>query len=239
MTSPQWFETVVDPFTAQSFVDIVSEDQSSLLILHNGSQQWFRRSDHITNVINMIDPWDEEKSEVNARVKYRLVPHNGISNGERWRMGQELFGLPQYSHSSTATAETDEPNESGIPQTFSALFCDAPNVIPTAFYRETEDFSGKHVENYAGKGMGYPFVVRLVEFDGLEIEATLKVAGTVAKAYKTNHLGQILEDITDSLKVKMRPYEIATIYLDIVEGRKQTRDLDAKREIWATVHRVE
>jgi alpha-mannosidase len=61
----------------------------------------------------------------------------------------------------------------------------------------------------------------------------------VAKAYKTNHLGQILEEITCTLKVKMRPYEIATVYLDIVEGRKQTRDLDAKREIWATVHRVE
>jgi len=36
----------------------------------------------------------------------------------------------------------------------------------------------------------------------------------------------------------MRPYEIATVYLDLAEGRKQFRDLDAKREIWATVHRT-
>ena len=39
------------------------------------------------------------------------------------------------------------------------------------------------------------------------------------------------------LRFKMRPYEIATLYLDIVPGRKQFRDLDAKREVWATVHR--
>ena len=99
--------------------------------------------------------------------------------------------------------------------------------------------------------MEYPFVVRLVEFDGIQTEATLGIAGTVAKAYKTNHLGQIEEklqaNITETseelnrshIKMSMRPFEIATIYLDIVEGRKQTRDLDAKREIWATVHRVE
>jgi alpha-mannosidase len=35
----------------------------------------------------------------------------------------------------------------------------------------------------------------------------------------------------------MRPREIATIYADLVMGRKQWRDLDAKRNVWATVHR--
>ena len=32
---------------------------------------------------------------------------------------------------------------------------------------------------------------------------------------------------------------VATLYLDIVEGRKVARDLDAKREVWAQVHRHE
>jgi alpha-mannosidase len=35
----------------------------------------------------------------------------------------------------------------------------------------------------------------------------------------------------------MRPHEIATVMADIVPGRKAFRDLDAKREVWATVHR--
>lgn len=40
------------------------------------------------------------------------------------------------------------------------------------------------------------------------------------------------------VRFRMRPREIATIYADMVMGRKQWRDLDAKREMWATVHRV-
>jgi alpha-mannosidase len=39
------------------------------------------------------------------------------------------------------------------------------------------------------------------------------------------------------LRFPMRPREIATLYADLVPGRKQWRDLDAKREVWATVHR--
>ncbi|MCL4197760.1 MAG: hypothetical protein KJZ69_09745 [Phycisphaerales bacterium] len=39
------------------------------------------------------------------------------------------------------------------------------------------------------------------------------------------------------VRFRMRPHEIATIYADMVMGRKEYRDLDAKREVWATVHR--
>lgn len=39
------------------------------------------------------------------------------------------------------------------------------------------------------------------------------------------------------VRFAMRPREIATVYADMVMGRKQFRDLDAKREIWATVHK--
>jgi len=45
--------------------------------------------------------------------------------------------------------------------------------------------------------------------------------------------------VPEMIRVPMRPYEIATIYLDLVPGRKVARDLDAKREVWATVHRVD
>lgn len=39
------------------------------------------------------------------------------------------------------------------------------------------------------------------------------------------------------VRVPMRPREIATVMADLVMGRKRFRDLDAKREVWATVHR--
>jgi hypothetical protein len=39
------------------------------------------------------------------------------------------------------------------------------------------------------------------------------------------------------VEFEMRPREIATIYADMVMGRKEFRDLDAKRKVWATVHK--
>jgi alpha-mannosidase len=41
------------------------------------------------------------------------------------------------------------------------------------------------------------------------------------------------------VRFRMRPREIATVMADLVMGRKQFRDLDAKREVWATVHKTE
>ncbi len=37
---------------------------------------------------------------------------------------------------------------------------------------------------------------------------------------------------------RVRPREIASVYADMVMGRKEYRDLDAKRKVWATVHRT-
>jgi alpha-mannosidase len=259
MTSPQWFETVHRPFTGNSFVDLGDESGSGLLISHPGARQWFAEDETLRHIIHAYDPWDEERVEGRLDNRFLLLPHKPKPSSELWR-------IAQGAHRNCSEEHLDVLAD-GIPDTFSALSCDSSNVVPTAFYRETEDYSGKHVENYAGKGMGYPFVVRLVEFDGIETEATLTVAGTVAAVYKTNHLGQILENLhpltpssisekvsgqpttsdremeeggpQTKLTVSLKPYEIATLYLDIVEGRKQTRDLDAKRKIWATVHRVD
>ncbi len=42
-----------------------------------------------------------------------------------------------------------------------------------------------------------------------------------------------------ALRFTLRPREVATIMADLIPGRKQWRDLDAKREVWATVHRLD
>jgi hypothetical protein len=40
------------------------------------------------------------------------------------------------------------------------------------------------------------------------------------------------------VRFPMRPREIATIMADVVMARKEWRDLDEKRKVWATVHKV-
>jgi alpha-mannosidase len=264
MTSPQWFEAIENHFTAQSFVDFVRSDGSGILVVHNGSQQWFFGSEGIENLIAVSDPWDEHRANPHARVKYRIHAHGPISNAERYMLGREMFGLPDYSKSHVKESMHGIEAHSGrLPRAFRAISIDAPNVVATAFYREIEEFSGHGLESYAGQGMGYPFILRLIEFDGISGDVEVTLPGPIAKAVKTNLLGERaygdlevkpgdpnaliatpgeLEPFgirPETIAVPMRPYEIATIYLDLVPGRKVARDLDAKREIWATVHRTE
>ena len=100
--------------------------------------------------------------------------------------------------------------------------------------------------------MSYPYILRLIELDAQATTAQVRVAGPVAAAYRTNLLGEIVEPLAatpaqapsadaiawSTLAVALRPHEIATIYLDLELGRKVSRDLDAHRSVWATVHRV-
>ncbi|MBI5707132.1 MAG: hypothetical protein HZC36_09105 [Armatimonadetes bacterium] len=300
MTSPQWFETVYGGFTAQTFVDLVSDNGHGLLIAHSGSQQWFLREGRYENLISMIDPWDEHDFNPNARTHYRLTPHGPLSDSERWKLARELFGQAEWGGPMDSIEWDPDlmrtaPRICDMPESFSPLSCSPSNVVPTAFYREEEFYAGRDLEHYAGRGMGHPFVIRLVEFDGLESDVELTLPGPIAKAFKTNLMGELeveLEPVEgrspslvlrsetevgdgggdpgsrgsqnlhppapsplasgvaprgggsfpfswQTLRFKMRPYEIATVYADLVPGRKQFRDLDAMRKVWATVHRVE
>lgn len=91
--------------------------------------------------------------------------------------------------------------------------------------------------------MHMPFILRLVDYNGESEHVQIKFKSEIAKAYKTNLLGQRIEELTiedqNTIELPVRPFEIVTLYLDLVDGRKQFRDLDAKRHIWASVHRIE
>jgi alpha-mannosidase len=141
-------------------------------------------------------------------------------------------------------------NEGGdLPPEFGFLQCEPGSVVVTALYRESS-YSGKSMPTYASAqpdfDNDYPHVLRLVEFDGLESDVILTIAGTVRKVFKTNLLGEVCQELratlgdgASTMRFRMRPHEIATLYLDIEEGRKRPRDLDAARHVWATVHRTE
>jgi alpha-mannosidase len=241
MTSPQVFEEVRHPFTALQFLDIGDETRG-LLYLHDGSQAFFRDGERVLNILSMYDPWDEDYfvEELHARV--RIVPHGPIDHARRWRLAQE-FTRPALVVSS------DGPG-GDIPASFGTARCDAAGVALTALFRETEE-AGAGIEGYAGAGMGFPYVLRLVELNGEQTRARVSLPGSVAAAYRANLLGEHPEPLAvteategagpgwSQVEVALRPYEIATLYLDLELGRKVNRDLDAHRGVWATVHRVE
>jgi alpha-mannosidase len=248
MTSPQVFETIHQPFTALQLLDFDAGERG-LLYLHDGSQAFFRAADAdgarpvVRQILSAHDPWDEAYFVDRLEARTRLVPHGPMVHARRWRLAQEFTRPVRVAYG--------EGPGGDLPAAFGAVWCDAPNVAVTACYREAEA-AGAHVDGYAGAGLALPYVVRLVELDGQATRANLRLPAPVAATFKTNLLGAILERLAaepaasplpgsgewQAVAVDLRPYEIATLYLDLALGRKQTRDLDAHRKVWATVHRV-
>jgi alpha-mannosidase len=245
MTSPQVFEEVRNPFTALQLLDFDAGERG-LLLLHDGSQAFFRQDDGVRQILSMYDPWDEDFfcDRLDARV--RLVPHGRFEHAQRWRLAQQFTRPGRMGMGSAAYSE--------LPPQFGVGWCDADNVAVTALYREQPaSGAGRHDQLGRVPEVHYPYIVRLVEFNGAAATARLRVPGRVASAYRTNLLGEILSALAVSpaqppgdggprewseVPVAMRPFEIATLYLDLELGRKMTRDLDAHRNVWATIHRV-
>lgn len=255
MTSPQWFETVKDGLLTHGMLDLRQADGSGIVFLHYAPMQWFINGREVEAVMQAIDPWDEgiEASASVAPLRsIHMRAHDACRNDELWMMARDRGSEVVWVDDETKPQPSPE-----LPLKFQALRSEIQGVVPTAFYREEEGYSSRGLDSYAGEGMGYPFVIRLVEFNGEEAEGTIRVAGQVAKAVKANMLGAPIEELkvtpaqtsedeichlngkASDIHLKVNPREIVTLYLDIEEGRKQARDLDAKREIWATVHRVE
>ncbi len=256
MTSPQWFESIERAFTSQSFVDFRSQEGPCLLVSHSAAQQWFLTDNGVENVVLAMDPWDEKRQRADSYVGYRIHPHNGISNAECVRRSAATLPYAMWHGTDDEFPSSNPP----LPRDFSAVTVHSENVLATAFYREQASHASRDLSNYAAKDISHPYILRLVEYNGEDGEVEITVPGPIAKAFKTNLLGELIEELDPApdedgiltseadklapfgikaarIKIHMRAHEIATIYLDIVPGRKQFRDLDAKREVWATVHR--
>ncbi|HWQ11675.1 MAG TPA: hypothetical protein VNL77_02680 [Roseiflexaceae bacterium] len=243
MTSPQVFEEVRHPFTALQLLDLV-DGERGLLYLHDGSQAFFRDGERVRNILSMYDPWDEDYFVAELHARVRLVPHGPIDHARRWRLAQE-FTRP-------ALLAAGEKPGGDIPASFAPVWCDAPGVALSALFRETEE-AGAGLEGYAGAGIGFPYVLRLVELNGEAALARVLLPGPVVAAFRATLLGEAPEPLAvdeaaspfaagppwSQVELRLRPHEIATLYLDLALGRKVTRDLDAHRGVWATVHRAE
>ena len=253
MTSPQWFEDIFGAVHSQSLIDVGDEGRG-MLVLHPGLQQWFADEEGLRCLVTMYDPWDENqfrnRNDLDGSMRFRIVPRGKMSNAERWRLAQENLNPP------VAFAIGPKPAEPPplIPALFSPIEVSPRNVCLTSFYREEKFFSGRDVATYAGTGLTHPYVLRMVEMDGQASKVEVTVPGPVGKVFKANLMGEIEQELRaeaagrepahgGSPKVRFAldigAHEIATLYMDLMPGRKQARDLDASREVWATVHRVE
>ncbi|NJM40801.1 MAG: hypothetical protein HC853_08530, partial [Anaerolineae bacterium] len=256
MTSAQWFEQVERPFTALSLLDF-DDGERGLLLLHDGNQQFMleRESPHmVRHVLHMRDAWDGDYFVDSFHSHIRLIPHGPLTHAQRWRLAQE------FTRPIIVTDHAPAPRTPDLPSAFSPVQCEPDNVLVTAFYRE-QHVRYTHPTPPPKPLIGplpdiaYPHILRLVEFNGEATTARVRMPGKVATAYKTNLLGEVLSSFAaqsaeppphagglrewSEIEIAMRPHEICTLYLDLALGRKVTRDLDAHRNVWATVHRTQ
>jgi alpha-mannosidase len=303
MTSAQWFEPIENAIHAHTWLDLIGEDGSGILIINNSSQQWFRTETGVEMVLVANDLWDGGRVGLDhdRPIGVRLVPHGPMTDQQRTRFAIEFAARDECQRLTAITYGVvppygigggEFPDEPDLPPVFGPLEIDgAPNVLAHAFFRESMK-SGENMPDWAGHRMfkdsdgacDHPFAVRLVEWDGDGANVSLTLAGDVALAAKTNVMGETgdwkmgeapddvpphLEDtgwleverdveppawaIVDGkpiafkgepihwsrVRFAMRPREIATVMADMVMGRKQWRDLDARRKVWATIHKAE
>lgn len=226
-------ELVRRPFTASSLVDLCqgSAEGPGLLLVHDGSQAWFREPDGVRCLLTMYDPWDGEYFDDNFEAELTLVPHGPMTHTRRMRTALELNqGAPRFSDHAAVRGGGD------LPPVFGGLSVDAQNVLATAFHRVPRR-DAEHLPRHfaAGGGARDAFVVRLVEFDGRAADVLLRVPGPVARAARTNLLGEVLEELAptaahapfgareipwSAVRLPLRPHEIATVMLDLELGRQ-------------------
>jgi hypothetical protein len=140
-----------------------------------------------------------------------------------------------------------KPNGGGdLPATFAGVAGISTGAAVTAFYREAEN-AGRHCIDYAGAGMHFPYILRLVELNGNAVEAFLHLPGRVATARRANLCGERIAELPIlepdrhlagepgfyRVPINLSPHAIATVYLDLEMGRKVYRDLDSRRHVWA------
>ena len=231
MTSPQRYEEVHDPFTGLQLLDQVTADGTGLLWLHDGSQAFHRAATGAWNVLSMRDPWDEDHFVGELKARFRVVPHGAIDHATRWRLAQE-FTRP-------VAVETVDGEKLGPVLPSASVRVDGAGLVATALYRDT-DLGRRSSTGHVNDVAKAPLLLRVVELNGEATEALVRPTGRLHRAWRTNTLGEVSEelDVRDgAVRVPVGPHGILTLALDVVEARPVPRNLDAHREVWATAHK--
>lgn len=235
MTSPQWFEQIEGSIHSLHSVDLLLPNRG-MFIVHDGSQQWFRKGDCVECLLTSYDPWDEQYWVNRFQARFRLIPHHQLSNSERYRLVRSFLTPCGLGVKTTQTSD--------LPSEFSFAQVSDGTALLTSIYRETKD-RGEHLPDYAPRCFegDYPIFARLVEFDGNGGTVSVQFFDEVASAARVDLLGEASSEVVQidhsTVTTEVKPNQIATLALDVPALRKKARNLDAHREVWATVHRTE
>lgn len=210
MTSPQFFEEVVNPFTGLNFI-FLTDGVRGLQYLHAGNQGFLRDGDVVRNILFMYDAWDEENWVREVELRYAYRPWEQVPSRDALLREAIAFNRPPMA------VYRDRVDQPQLPATMSFLQVEG-DVLLSAFYRE-----------------GEWCVLRVYEVNGKPATARFDFYGGVEKAERTDMLLRNPEPLTiegNSVQVSLKPYEIVTLRLLLEKARKQYRPLDEYRSVW-------
>ncbi len=178
------------PFTALRFADLSLENgRRGVLYVHDGAPSFSRIEGGFEHLLSTVDPLDPGSFEPALMADLWIVPHAGMDDAARMRRAMECtLGNPRFMQS------TEIRGGGVLPSAMGALSVSPDHVLATAFWREPAS-AREHVERALGSGSEAVFAVRLVEFAGRAAKVKLRVAGVVARAARTDLLGEVLEPL--------------------------------------------
>jgi len=210
MTSPQFFEEVVNPFTGLNFV-LLTDGTRGLQYLHAGNQGFLRDGDIVRNILFMYDAWDEENWVREVTLRYAYRPWDNVPARHVLLREAIAFNRPPMA------VYRDKAVDAVLPPSMSFVQVEG-DVVLSAFYRE-----------------GEWCVLRAYEVNGAHTRARFTFFGAVEQAERVNMLLREPSPLPvegSTVSVAFRPHEIVTLRLLLEKARKQYRPLDDYRNVW-------
>ncbi len=133
--------------------------------------------------------------------RFALYPHAGD-----WRQAGTERLAAEYNTPLVATADTPHPGTLGRTVSFASV--EAPGV-ELSWVKRAEDANA--------------LVLRLVEWNGRPATATVTLRPTILTAHRSNFLedpGAPLPATAHTIRVALRPYEIATVVVETAPVRR-------------------
>ncbi len=175
-------------FSALRFVDISAADgKRGMLYVHDGSPSFTRVDGGVEHLLSSADPLEPGAFDGSLMADVWIVPHAGMDDAARVRLAAECtLGNPRFLQS------TEIRGGGSLPESMGALDIKPAHVLATAFWREPPA-AREHLNRPLGTPSETVFALRLVEFAGQAARVTVRVAGALRRAARTDPLGEVLQ----------------------------------------------
>jgi alpha-mannosidase len=174
----------------------VSEAGYGVSLLNDGKYGWDYKGNVLRLTLLRSPVWPDSLADRGVhRFRYAVYPHAGD-----WRTARTARRAAEYNVPLLAAYEPEHEGSLGRDVSFASA---KPENVELTWLKRAEDS-----ENW---------VLRLVEWYGMESEAQVTVACPVARAWRANLLEDPLETVTADgrqVRLPLRPYEIATLMVE-------------------------